>query len=253
MEVRPAGEDGQGFVGAVAAEVRAQVHRVPGGREKAQVRPVGVVRQQGDAAPVGNLRQGGDIALPAQVVRTGDVHRRRRRGELVQGRLQPLRRDGAGAQGGRSLLRPQPGHLQIQQGGGVQERLMDVPRRQNRRTAAGRRVPRRQGQHGPDALGGTLGGVKGPGSAEEGGGVFLALRDDAGRLVEGVRAGDLRDVQGLAAQKGPSFVSRHVQARAAGGGVGPDEVRNGGGHARPAWTAFIIMAHSIRLQNSSQP
>lgn len=130
---------------------------------------------------------------------------------------------------------------------------MGVPRRQHHRTPPRRGAPHRQGQHGPDALGGALRGIEGPAGAEEGPGVFFALRDDSCRPVELVRPGDLRDVQGLAAQKGPPLVARHVEPCAAGGGVGVDKIGNGGVHRSSAWAAFIITAHSIRLRKSSQP
>ena len=88
--------------------------------------------------------------------------------------------------------------------------------------AAGRH---RQVQHGPDALAGALGGVAGALAAEQGGGVLLALRQDALRLVEGVRPVDFRDVPGLAAQKAAALVAGHVQPGRARLGVALDKVR----------------------------
>ena len=87
--------------------IRPQIHGVPGGGEKAQVGPVGVVHQQGYAPAVGYSRQGRHIAGPAQVVRAGDVHRRRAR--LLQGPLQGHWRHRAGAQALPRGLRPASG------------------------------------------------------------------------------------------------------------------------------------------------
>ena len=72
-------------------------------------------------------------------------------------------------------------------------------------------------------------------------------------LVEGVRPVDFRDVPGLAAQKAAALVAGHVQPGRARLGVALDKVRYRCVHWPASWAAFIMMAHSMRLRNSSQP
>ena len=127
---------------------------------------------------------------------------------------------------------------------------MDVPGGQH---LAGAAVAYGQVQHGPDALAGALGGVAGPPGAEQGGGVCLALGQDAAGLVEGVRPGDLRDVPAFKAQKRASLVAGHVEPHAPLFPVGFYKVVDRGVHRAVSLAAFIMMAHSMRLRNSSQP
>ena len=54
------------------------------------------------------------------------------------------------------------------------------------------RILHRKQQHGPDAVGRALSGIKG-GAAKKPGGVGLALGNDPSRFVEGISPGDLRD------------------------------------------------------------
>ncbi len=213
---------------------------------------MGVVHQQRNPMPVGSLRQRGNIAPSPQIVGAGHVHRRRL--DLGQRALQLLRRHDAGAEG-RPDLRPEPENVKIQQRGGIQKRLVDIPRRRDDRAFSRLQtgIPQGQRQHGADALGGPLRGIKGAGGAEESRRIGLASGNNPARLIERIRPGNLRDIQGLAAQKRYALMPRHMQPHGVGGGIRPDEICNRRGHASSAWAAFIITAHSIRLRNSSQP
>ena len=132
---------------------------------------------------------------------------------------------------------------------------MHVPGRQNHRGCAFGPVLQGQVQHGPDALAGALGGIQRPPGAKEGGSILLALGDDAGRFIEGVGPLDLRDIQGFAAQGAMAFMARHMEAGGMGSGVGAEEVGDGAFHQSSPWLSatFIMMAHSMRFLNSSQP
>ena len=162
---------------------------------------------------------------------------------------------GAGAKAA-TKLGPKPLHRQVQQGGGIDKTPVYVPGCQNQRSSPGRAAGEGQKQHSPDTQTGALGGVQGPGGAEEGGGVFLALQQDAIRLKQRICPLHLRDVQGFTAQKGLPLVSGHVEAAHAAFGICPDKIRHGGVHgcsSPRAWATFIMMAHSIRFRNSWQP
>ena len=180
-------------MGRVTAQIRPQVQGMAGGGEEAQVGPVGVVRQKRRFMGMAHLRQGGDVRQVSQVIRAGDIDGGGGGRQDLQRPFQPLRRNGAGAEGGpRSLLRPEPEGFEVQQGGGMDKGFVDVPGRQDYRGRPRRAVLEGQEQHGLDTLAGAPGGIeRGPG-AKEGGGVFLALRDDARRLIEGIRPGDFR-------------------------------------------------------------
>ena len=81
--------------------------------------------------------------------------------------------------------------------------------------------------------------------------------DDAFRFIQAVRALDLGDVQRFATQKGFSLVAGHMRPDHPGIRVPPDKISNGRFHQPLALAessaTFIMMAHSIRLRNNSQP
>ena len=60
-----------------------QIHGVEGGLQKPQIGPVGVVHQQQGAVLVAHLGQSGDFRHAAQIVRAGEVYRRRRLRQAV--------------------------------------------------------------------------------------------------------------------------------------------------------------------------
>ena len=55
MEHGAAGEHRQGLVQAVTAEIRPQLHGVPGAVGEEQLRPVGIVHQQRHTVPAADL------------------------------------------------------------------------------------------------------------------------------------------------------------------------------------------------------
>ena len=107
---------------------------------------------------------------------------------------------------------------------------MHVPGRQDYRGTALGPVLQSQVQHGPDALAGALGGIEGAPGAKEGGGIPLALGDDAIGFIEGVGPLDLRDIQGLAAQGAAALMARHMEAGGMGSGVGAEKIGDGAFH-----------------------
>lgn len=102
-------------------------------------------------------------------------------------------------------------------------------------------------------MAGALGGVEGAPGAEKPRGVFLAFPQDAFRFEEGVGALDLGDVPAFKAQKGLPLVAGHMEPGNAALPIAPDEVYHRGVHCWVSLAAFIMMAHSMRLRNSSQP
>ena len=229
--------------------------------------------------------QGGHVLHPAQVVGAGEVDAEGTAAFLfqgVQGGGQPAGAHRAGAEAGVGAGRgPQPPDIKVQQGRGIQKGLVGVAGRQQHRPA----FPlggglQGQKQHGPDALGGAFRPVPGACGAEQPGGDRLALGDDPLGLVQFIRPGNLGQVQGLAAQRACPLVARHMEPGGVRGGVSPHKVRDGGqAHSAqpspsaqavqvpPSWTGTsmpwaarswflatsIMMAHSIRFLNSSQP
>ena len=216
-----------------------------------QIRPVGPVHHEHGPPVPAHRRQPRDVRLAAQIVRGSHEHRRRHAVGVVQGLFQPRRGDFAGAEAAR-LLGPEPADLGVRQGRGVQEGAVHIPGREQKGFCTRRAGRDGQIHHRPQAEAGALGGVEGPGRAEKGRGVVLALPENAGGLKQRVRPGDFRDVPGLTAQRPPALVPGYMQTQGVGGGVGPDEVRDGGGH-RSASAAFSMMAHSMRLRKSSHP
>ena len=132
---------------------------------------------------------------------------------------------------------------------------MDVPGGHDDRGRPGRAAGQGQVQHGPDTLAGALCGIQGTVGAKQSCCVGLALSDDAIGFIQGVGAVDLSDVQHLAAQKGLALVARHMEPGHVRVVVAAQEVIDGGIHqsSPAASAAFIMMAHSMRLRNSSQP
>ena len=246
---------------------------------------MGVVHQQGHAPRLADRRQRGDVLHRAQIVRAGDVDPERRDAlpcQRLQGVCEGLRGDRAAAQRpGILRRRPEPPDVKIQQGGGVQQRLVGVAGRQQHRTPAGlRRCLHGQKQHGPDALRRPFGAVIGVRRAEQTGGVGFALGNDAFRRVQLICTLDLRDVPRLKAQQVLSLVARHMQPGGPGLSIPAHKVHDGGVHAHSqaspsaqalqvdpssmgtsmpcaasSWfsATLIMMAHSMRFLNSSQP
>ena len=83
VQIGPAGEHRQGLVGGIAAQIGAQIQGVERGLQKPQIGPVGVVHQQQGAVLVAYLGQSGDFRHAAQIVRAGEVYRRRRLRQAV--------------------------------------------------------------------------------------------------------------------------------------------------------------------------
>ena len=240
VQIGAAGEHREGLVGRVAAEVRAQVHGMPGGFQEPEIGPVGVVYQQQGPVGVADLRQGLQIRKVSQIVRAGQIDRRGV--GFGQGPVQGLRRHIRGEIG--ACRRRQPANLQIQQGSRGEEGLVDVPGRQDAKatrschceasahTGRGNPFSPRFGplfpavpcsqfpvplarfacqqEHRSDAVGGALGGIEG-GAAEEGRGIGLALGYDPGGFIQRISPGDLGDIQFFAAQRPPPLVARHVE------------------------------------------
>ena len=254
MQVRAAGQHRQRLVCRIAAQVCAQIQRVTGWFQKPQIGAVGVVHRQQRTMFPAHLCQSGNVRHAAQIVRTGEIDRRRRCRQLRQRPLQCVRRYRAVAERC-TLLRPQPDDLKIQQGRRVYKRPVYVSGGHHRPgpISAGQR----QIQHRPDALAGPLCGVHRPARAEQLPGIGLTAPDDALRFVQAVRALDLGDVQCLTAQKGLSLVAGHVRPDHPGIRVPPDKISNGRFHQPLALAessaTFIMIAHSIRLRNNSQP
>src|SRR5699024_9738977 len=163
-------------------------------------------------------------------------------------------RDWAGAQG-RSRLRIEPARFEAEQGAAVQEALVRVARGQDAVSGPLRAEKVREVQHGLDALGAAPGAVKAVPRAEELRGVLLAFEDDALRAGEVVRAGDLGDVEGLAAELPAALVAGHVEAQQDALAVAPHEGADGRAHSSSPSSdaAWSMMAHSIRFLKRRQP
>ena len=165
MKIGPAGEDRQGFVGRVTAEIRPQIHGMAWLRQEVQIGPVGIVHQQKGPVPVAHLGQLFYALHQPQIVRAGDVHRCRGPGQGREGLVQLLPGHGAGAKAP-TRLGPEPPDRQIQQGSSVDKAPVHIPGRQDQPVRPGRAAGEGQTQHGPDAQAGALGGVQSPGGAE---------------------------------------------------------------------------------------
>ena len=222
--------------------------------QKPQIGAVGVIHRQKRTVFPAHLCHSGNVRHAAQIVRAGKIDRRRRRRQGRQRPLQCVRRYRAAAERC-APLRPQPDDLKIQQCRRVYKRPVYVSGGHHRPgpISAGQR----QIQHRPDALAGPLCGVHRPARAEQFPGIGLTAPDDALRFIQAVRALDLGDVQHLAPQKGFSLVAGHMRPDHPGIRVPPDKISNGRFHQPLALAessaTFIMMAHSIRLRNNSQP
>ena len=237
----------------VAAEVCPAFHGVLALRQEIQVCPVGIVHQQQAAKAAADLGKAPDIRHIAQVIRAGDVYCRGRLSSLQESFQLPWS-DLAGQQ--RSLsCRIQPIHLYIQQRGSGDEHLVGIPPGGNAgRFSPAQSILRRQINHGPDGQGRALRRVNRPPCPKEPGGIALALQDDPGRVVQHVRPGDLGDVQPFRCAS--ALMPRHVKPDGVGSGIAAHEIADGSVHSplpSSALVASTMMAHSIRLRNSSQP
>ena len=268
----------------ITAEGGPQSDGVPAApRQKGQIGPVGVIHQKGHIPFPADFPQSGNVLDAAQIVRRGEVNPKGLfplprqsvqlcfqlgRGHRAAAQVRPL-----------ALRGPEPMNLKIQQSRCIEQCFVGVAgRQQHRPTLGGRRRLKSQKQHRPDALGRALGAVKSPSGAKEVGSVFLTLGDDPLCLIELVRALNLGDIQRLAPQRPPAFVPGHMQPGDFRPGVAAHKFRDGGVHSAqpspaqaehslPSWTGtsmpwaasswlsatLIMMAHSIRFLNSSQP
>ena len=156
VQIRAAGEDRQGLVGGVAADVRTQVQRMDSRGQKMQIGAVGVVNCQYGIVAVADLRQRGNIRHAAQIVRAGEIDGGRRLVQLRQRFLQTLRRCRTAAEGLTVPLRPEPDHLKVQQRRRIDEGLVDISGGHDDWRRPGWAAGQGQIQHGPDALAGAL-------------------------------------------------------------------------------------------------
>ena len=93
--------------------------------------------------------------------------------------------------------------------------------------------------------------------------MLFALPDTAPGGIEhvsSVHLGNIRSINRHPVRRGihrPSLMSRHVKAERISPGICPDEVTDRGIHlpccSRSALAAASMIAHSMRLRNSSQP
>ena len=227
VQIRAAGEHRKGLMGRVTADVRPQIHGMPGRMQKFQVCPVGIVHSQEYPVAVADLCQRGDVRKIPQIVGTGQV---KGRGSLFfQVVFQFLRCQRAGEVAG-LLFRVQPGDLHAQKGRGGQEGLMGIAPGGNPGFLP--LLPgslAQQVHHGPDTLGGAFRGIEG-GTAEKRGGVFLTLGDDAVGFVKTVGTPDLCDIQGFQSQGALSLMARHMQPQGLIFQIAGDKVADGGIH-----------------------
>ena len=220
-------------------------------RQEVQIGAMGIVDQEEDAVPVTYVRDRAEVDQMTQIVRAGQIEGV---GPFRQDRPLDRGRRRVGGEVGRALV-PEPADVQVQQsrcrqegavdvaggqdaeGGGIRIlRLCFAPLRMRRYDPA-RFLRRRlirlsvrtgapspygdgfmlhgQKEHGADAVRRALRGIEG-GAGEEAGSVPLACGDDAVRLVEAVRAGDLGQVPVFAVQRPTALVPRHMQP----GGIG---------------------------------
>ena len=113
-------------------------------------------------------------------------------------------------------------------------------------------ILRSQEHHGTNGKRGALRRIHRPAAAKEGSRIFFTFQDNALGVIQHVRPGYFGDVQLL--YPSPALVSRHMEPVRLAGSITPDEIADGGIHfCSSALAASTIMAHSIRLRNSSQP
>ena len=130
MEIRPSGQRRQGLVRRIAADVRAEVNRVTGLRQKFQVCAVGVVNTKEHAVLFADGGNALDVKHISEVVRACDVHGGRlftRRKSFFNSR----RRKGAG------MVRPtfgkKPADFYSEQCARIHKSLVRIPAGKNKR------------------------------------------------------------------------------------------------------------------------
>ena len=176
--------------------------------EGPQVTAVGVIHQQGDAGPPADHGHAGDVAQIAGIVGTGDIY----------GAYTPVRLQRTFHTFHRGLLktvdfrhiRPQPGHVKTEEGGGVKGAAVGVPGHQH--PAAG---PRAQEQHGLDTQGTAAAAEKRLGGAEGARRLDFRGLDGVAAVVQTAGIGQLGEVGGQGGQtfqhRGPALVARGVE------------------------------------------
>ena len=75
MQISCPGEGGKGLVSRIAADVRAQIHRMPGRLQEPQIGTVGVIHQKQCAVAVAKFGKCRNILQVAEVIGRGDVER----------------------------------------------------------------------------------------------------------------------------------------------------------------------------------
>ena len=205
VQIGAARQDRQGLVSRICAQIRPQIHGVPGGGQEFQVCAVGVIHQQQAPVAMGHLGQCCHVGDVAQII--GARHVDRRGAFRFDHFFKGLGVDLAGE----VRVACDPGHVHIQQGHRTEEDLVGVPPGGNLRTLAlGTGVLHGEVHHGPDGERRPLRRVK-SGASEKFGCIFLALADDARRFVEAVGAGDFGDIVLLHPQPAPALVTGHVE------------------------------------------
>ena len=241
MKIRPAGQDGKRLVSRIAADVRAEIHRVRGLRKEPHIRAVGVVNGQETAVTVAHLRKRGDVGAVSEIIRAGDIDgggHASLPAQTVKHNSQLFAADLAGFVGERlsfsRCLRHDPVHLDIQQRDRVQEGPVHIARGEDTRSdPAVKRRHFQKKEHGAHTERRPLGRVE-RAAAEQRARVGLALGDDAAGLREHIRPVDLRDVKRLNAQRpGHSLVTGHMKPHRVAFAVGLNKIINRCVHGNP--------------------
>ena len=171
---------------------------------------------------------------------------------MAQGFFQGFRGNLAGQQAF-GLRRVEPLNLHIQQRRRGYKHLMGISSGGNpRRFAPLQGILHRQKHHGTNGKRRPFCRIHRPAAAKKGSCIFFTFQDNPRGVVQHVRPGNLGDVQLLC--RSPALVSRHMKPIRLAGCIVPDEITDGGVHScSSALAASTMMAHSIRLRNSSQP
>lgn len=152
MQIRSPRQHRQGFVGGIGSHIRAERQRVAA--EGPQVAAVRVVYQQGRPRPAAGRRKGRYIAEPSAVIRVGHIYGSYR---LVRGeRTFHIFHSGLLKTAVLLPFRPEPGHVEPQQSGGMNRAAVGVARHEH---PASRRHA--DCQHRLDAEGAAPGAEKG--------------------------------------------------------------------------------------------
>ena len=130
VQVSASRQDGQRFVGGIAAHGGPQGDGMKRRLQKLQIGPVGIIHQQRQGMGPAHLSEAPDIQNVSQIVRRGDIHRSRL---FLQGGKTPAQLSGRHRTAAQalSLLRIQPFHVQIQEGTAVKKGFMHISRRQD--------------------------------------------------------------------------------------------------------------------------